>query len=411
MFGVGTSVPVCLSLFEWADEPVRGTVADPADRPVGGAQIRVVSATGLTPAEEPAGSAAIVDAGESGEIRARPLPTIGHLMEEGPGILLQQTSAAQVSPFLRGLTGYQVLNLIDGVRFNNSTFRSGPNQYLAFVESSQAQRIETALGPSSSQYGSWNVFGATADASGGTEARISVGTNRLALLAGASAVRHNDLRAGAGEDSRHVLRRFFGLSAAQAADLAGNRQQDTAFTQWAANTKVSIPRQSRGLSVVSRSKRLCGVADAAPRFCWPPRGGLLLPKLQLFQPFVFLLPAADVFADHPFVAPDCGHKQASCPEVLADKVPPPLSVHSGHMNGALAFDVADHLRYGALRGNRNHHVHVVAHQVPFLDPALLLPRQLVEHLAEVLPKLRVERLPAALRDEHDMIFAFPLRMA
>jgi hemoglobin/transferrin/lactoferrin receptor protein len=226
-------------------------------------EITVTASRGFV--ELPGESAAIVDVRENGEFRARPLPTIGHAVEGALGIQLQQTSVAQVSPFLRGLTGYQVLNLIDGIRFNNSTFRSGPNQYLAFIEPSQVQRIETALGPSSSQYGSdslggtiqvitpearfessrrafqgaWNVFGATADASGGADSRFSVGTNRLALIAGVSGVRHNDLRAGAGADSRHVLRRFFGMSGTQAADLTGDRQQDTAFTQWAANAKLA----------------------------------------------------------------------------------------------------------------------------------------------------------------------------
>src|SRR6202008_3211768 len=86
-------------------------------------------------------------------------------------------------------------------------------------------------------HGAWNLFGATADASAGTDARVSIGTERLSWMGGASGVRHNDLRAGGGRDSRHVLRRFFGMDGAQIADLTGSSQQDTGFTQWGANTK------------------------------------------------------------------------------------------------------------------------------------------------------------------------------
>ena len=41
-------------------------------------------------------------------------------------------------------------------------------------------------------------------------------------------------------------------------------------------SEVNIPRQSRGLYDVSRSKRLFGVANAAP-CCGPPCGGSFLP--------------------------------------------------------------------------------------------------------------------------------------
>jgi hemoglobin/transferrin/lactoferrin receptor protein len=197
----------------------------------------------------------------------RPLVTIGNALENSAGIMVQQSTFGQVSPFLRGLTGYQVLNLIDGIRFNNSTFRSGPNQYLAFVEPSQAQRIEALLGPTGSQYGSdalggtiqvltleprfdsegrfgfhgdLQTFGASADASSGANLGFSLGSDRRTLLVGATLRRHNDLRAGRGRDSRHVFHRFFGLSDDQIQTLEGSRQQDTGFTQYGWHTKLAM---------------------------------------------------------------------------------------------------------------------------------------------------------------------------
>jgi hemoglobin/transferrin/lactoferrin receptor protein len=207
-------------------------------------------------------SAQIVNVSDQDDFRARPLQTIGNALEGAAGVMAQQSAYGQVSPFLRGLTGYQVLNLVDGVRFNNSTFRSGPNQYLAFAEPSQAQRIEAMLGPASSQYGSdalggaiqlitlspdfsrrphgeFQTFAASADASFGADAKFSIGSERVAWLAGGSWRRHNDLRAGGAVDSRHVFKRFFGLSDDVIRDIYGSRQQDTGFTQYGAHTKLA----------------------------------------------------------------------------------------------------------------------------------------------------------------------------
>ncbi|MBS1811538.1 MAG: TonB-dependent receptor [Acidobacteria bacterium] len=208
-------------------------------------------------------SAQVVSVKDENALQNRPLVTIGNVLEGSPGVLVQQSTYGQVSPFLRGLTGYQVLNLVDGVRFNNATFRSGPNQYLAFIEPGQAQRIEALLGPTGVQYGSdalggtinvltaapafahrlsgeLHLFGASADASGGSQAKLTFGTQRVALLFGGSWQKHNDLRAGHGEDSRNVLHRFFGLRQSQIRNLLGDRQQDTGFAQHGWHTKAAV---------------------------------------------------------------------------------------------------------------------------------------------------------------------------
>jgi hypothetical protein len=53
-------------------------------------------------------------------------------------------------------------------------------------------------------------------------------------------------------------------------------------------------------------------------------------------------------------------------------------------------------------------VNVIRHQVTFFDPAFFLLRQLAKHLPEVPSQLPVKCLPAALGNEHNMIFALPL---
>ena len=104
--------------------------------------------------EETFGAAPVITSRTRAELLRRPAPTLGHGLESSPGIMVQQTGDSQSSLFLRGLTGYHVLHLIDGIRLNNSTHRSGPNQYLAFVDPADVESVEAILGPNSSQYGS-----------------------------------------------------------------------------------------------------------------------------------------------------------------------------------------------------------------------------------------------------------------
>lgn len=197
----------------------------------------------------------------------QPLVTLGAALQNKPGVLAQATTFGQVSPFLRGLTGYQTLILLDGVRFNTSFFRSGPNQYLSFVDAFEAERVEVTLGPSSAAYGSDSLGGTihvltdqprfgslrrlavhgemgaytgSADASGTGRARIAVSNANFWWSLGGSAARHNDLRAGGGIDSRNVFRRYFGLDTEQIRSLLGGRLQDTAFTEHGVSTKLAF---------------------------------------------------------------------------------------------------------------------------------------------------------------------------
>ncbi len=235
--------------------------------------------------DEQSSSPYVVAVKDAASMAARPLPTLGHALAGEPGVLVQQSTYGQVSPFLRGLTGYQVLNLVDGIRFNNSTFRSGPNQYLAFLEPSQAQRVEALLGPAGAQYGSdalggsihvllpaarfadsgareihgeIALSGTSADLAPAAQARLSTGTARLSLLAAVSGRHHNDLRAGGGGDSRNVYRRLFGLDDGQIRAIVGGRQQDTGFRQYGVQGRLAARRRAGELLALSYQR---GVQD------------------------------------------------------------------------------------------------------------------------------------------------------
>jgi hemoglobin/transferrin/lactoferrin receptor protein len=208
------------------------------------------------------GTPPLVTVRDEDDFRRRPVATIGNALEGAAGVIVQQSTYGQVSPFLRGLTGYQVLNLIDGIRFNNSTFRSGPNQYLALADPSQIERIEVTLGPASAQFGSdalggaiqlltptagasgsvggrANLFAASSDKSFGGDATIFLRNKGVSWLMGAARRSLDDLRAGGGRDSHHVLRRLFGLSGEQILAINGSRQIDSGFTQSSVHTKMA----------------------------------------------------------------------------------------------------------------------------------------------------------------------------
>lgn len=232
-------------------------------------------------------AAHLVTTREREEFLASPLTTIGDALQGSPDIAVQQTTVGQVSPILRGLTGYQTLLLVDGIRYNTSIFRSGPNHYLAYIEPSQVQSIEAVAGPTGATFGSdalggtinvlsrqarfyqrsgWTVHGdaalsgASSDMSGTSSAQIQLGTARVAWLFGAGENRHNDLRTGSALDSHNVFRRYFDLPGTQVRGLLGDRLQDTGFSQFGAHTKLALrPSADQSLTLWFQRGDLSGV--------------------------------------------------------------------------------------------------------------------------------------------------------
>lgn len=182
-------------------------------------------------------------------------------LRDVPGVHVQQTTSGQGSPFVRGLTGQQVVHLINGVRFNNATFRPGANQYTALIDQDFADRVEVVHGPGSTQYGSdslggtinvltrssqgadafglhgnVNTYFASADLSAGLSTTLTGSSDNWGFLLAASGRRTQDLRTGGSLDSHSVVTRLFGISS----KFLSDRLQDTAYSQYNANAKLQF---------------------------------------------------------------------------------------------------------------------------------------------------------------------------
>ena len=93
----------------------------------------------------------LIDEERIGELQPSDLPAV---LDDVPGVSVQRTNRGAGAPILRGLIGPQNVILVDGVRFNNSTYRTGPNQYLALVDPAALGGVELLTGPGSVLYGS-----------------------------------------------------------------------------------------------------------------------------------------------------------------------------------------------------------------------------------------------------------------
>lgn len=135
----------------------RSEDASPERRDEIGLDTLVVTPTrSATPSFDTPTTTDVVDAHQIAE---RNLRTVPEALRFVPGVLVQETSYGQGSPYIRGFTGYRNLFLIDGIRLNNSVFRSGPNQYWNTVDPWSIEALEIVKGPTSVLYGSDAVGG------------------------------------------------------------------------------------------------------------------------------------------------------------------------------------------------------------------------------------------------------------
>lgn len=94
------------------------------------------------------------------QLRERAVRTLPEALRETPGVLVQKTAHGHGSPFIRGLTSFRNLALIDGIRFNHAAFRDGPNQYWNTIDPYSAHSIELVKGQGSTLFGSDAMGGA-----------------------------------------------------------------------------------------------------------------------------------------------------------------------------------------------------------------------------------------------------------
>ncbi len=231
-----------------ADEAVQGSVDAPVEQPAVLPDV-VVNATRLSldPSEQPYAlyqhDRLMLDNSTGRTALDR--------IDYGPGVIIQQTSPGQTSPYIRGLTGKQSLLLLDGVRLSHATMRGGPNQYSALIPDMSIDSIDIILGSSGVVNGSDGLTGAL-DLRLATPGRGV--TKSLSPWVGTRIDSANGTQSSAGIDGascdwRYSLEgsvynfhdRVGGKDAAD--NIFGERKDDdipnTAYDQWAVATRAA----------------------------------------------------------------------------------------------------------------------------------------------------------------------------
>jgi hemoglobin/transferrin/lactoferrin receptor protein len=181
------------------------------------------------------------------QMEERLVRTFPEALRETPGVAIQKTSNGQGSPYIRGFTGFRNLMLIDGIRFNNSTFRDGPNQYWNTIDQFSLNRVEVLPSQGGTLYGS--------DAIGGTVNAFTRGSGYLSEAEGSffthgqldyrhSTAEHSNVEhveSSIGQGQRWGLHLGATLSEfGDVTDGSGQRLRNTGYDQWAFNLRLDV---------------------------------------------------------------------------------------------------------------------------------------------------------------------------
>jgi len=120
-------------------------------------EVIVTASRTLKPAFE---TPAAVEQFSRDRLEQRLVRTVPEALKSVAGVAVQKTSNGQGSPIIRGFTGYRTLALIDGIRYNHSAYRDGPNEYFSLIDPQALDSLELVQGPASVLYGSDAVGGA-----------------------------------------------------------------------------------------------------------------------------------------------------------------------------------------------------------------------------------------------------------
>jgi outer membrane receptor protein involved in Fe transport len=242
----------------------------------------VIQITGTRRGSEIAGVSTPVQVIAAEALSERTPEVLTDALREAPNVHVQATTVGQGSPYVRGLTGSAVLNLVDGMRLNHAIYRSSPNPYLALVDSHVARRVEILRGPASVLYGSdamggviqvvtrkpefhsaeWETRGGvdarfgSADLSRSVHADLAAGREGLGIGAGFSYLAAEDLRGG-GDTGRQHPAAYTRHSTSRCFDSPKRR----ATTSWWPDSGRPSPPSTCGItSRWSESSATCNTA-------------------------------------------------------------------------------------------------------------------------------------------------------